>query len=310
MQRRVDHGLAGLARCAELGKRGEGVLVGKVDRGVVATATAAASATAGATLTTRGTSAASTGTASAGTLHGGLVESLLDLKQLLALLLGTGLGLLGLRRSKVVGLFLLVLGQLGPGRVVAGNLARGLGLDVELLACLRGKVLVKSHGLVLLLLGDLLGLSGGSGSSSASSVGALGLGVGLSLLLGVELLFAVLTTPALGDSLLRIDAVGLRVTVEGTASGGTTASATATAATALAVALAAGVLLLAALNDVGSALSTRSAVAGSTTALVTGTGDVALGLGGSRGGSGLGRSSLGGGDVLTVVCCSATLHKS
>lgn len=288
-----------LGSLGHLGERGEGVLVSQVDRGAVATATTAATATGSTTLATGGAAAAATGTTTATALDGGLVEGLLDLEHLLALLLGAGLGLLRLGRGKVVGLLLLVLGQLGPGRLVAGDLTGSLGLDVELLAGLGSEVLVEGHGLVLLLLGHLLGLGGGS---SGSSVGALSLGVGLGLLLGVELLLAILTTPALGDLLLRVDTVGLRVTVEGTASGrATAAAAAATTATALAVAgtAATGVLLLLALGGVSGG-SAGSAVLGGATALVAGTGDVALGLGSSSGGGGLG-GSLGGGDVLAVV---------
>lgn len=292
------------SRPGNLGERGESVLVGKVDRGVGATATTATTATAGTTLATGSTATgATTGTTTARSLNSGLVEGLLNVEQLLALLLGAGLGLLGLGRGKVVGLLLLVLGELGPGGLVAGNFTGSLGLDVELLAGLGGKVLVEGHGLVLLLLGDLLGLDGGSGSGS--SLGALSLGVSLGLLLGVELLLAVLTAPALGDSLLRVDTVGLRVTVESTATGGatggTTATTTATTATALTVAgtAATGVLLLLALDGgVSATLGAGSTVAGTTTALVAGTGDVALGLGGS----GLGGGGPGGGDVLAVVC--------
>lgn len=281
-----------------LGKRREGVLVGKVDLGVVATATATTTATASTTLATGSTTVAATGTATAATLNSGLVEGLLNLEDLLALLLGAGLGLLGLGRGEVVRLLLLVLGELGVSRVVGGNLTRSLGLDVELLASLGGEVLVEGHGLVFLLLRDLLGLSGrSSGIGSAGNSGTLSLGIGLGLLLVVELLLAVLTAPTLGDSLLRVDAVGLRVTVESTASGGTTATTTTTTATA-----GTGVLLLLALDGVSSTVGAGSTVAGTTTALVAGTGDVALGLRGSGGGSGLGGSGLGGGDVLTVVC--------
>lgn len=298
----VEGLLAGsvLASARHLGERGESVLVGKVDRGVVATATTGTTATAGTALTTGSTTVAATGTATARALNSGLVEGLLNLEDLLALLLGVGLGLLGLGRGEVVSLLLLVLGELGPGGVVGSDLTGSLGLNVELLAGLGGKVLVEGHSLVLLLLGDLLGLDGSSGGGSA--LGGLGLSVGLSLLLNVELLLAVLTAPTLGDGLLRVDTVGLRVTVEGTATGGTTATTTATTATALTVAGTAstGVLLLLALS--GGVSGAGSTVAGTTTALVAGTGDVALGLGSSSGGGGLGGGGLGGGDVLTVVC--------
>ncbi|KAI3480306.1 hypothetical protein L1887_57571 [Cichorium endivia] len=176
-----------LGSLGHLGERGEGVLVSQVDRGAVATATTAATATGSTTLATGGAAAAATGQPPRPPRWtGGLVEGLLDLEHLLALLLGAGLGLLRLGRGKVVGLLLLVLGQLGPGRLVAGDLTGSLGLDVELLAGLGSEVLVEGHGLVLLLLGHLLGLGGGE--QRAASVGALSLGVGLGLLLGVELL--------------------------------------------------------------------------------------------------------------------------
>lgn len=156
---------------AQLGKAGESGVVRKVDRGVAASSSSSTASTTGTAFAPRSTSATSALAAATATALGAgrLAEGLLDFEKLLALLLGTGLGLLRLGGGEVLGLFLFVPGQLGVGRVVSVDLSGSLGLDVELLASLGGEVFVKSHGLVFLFLfnadiASLGCLDGGVGS--------------------------------------------------------------------------------------------------------------------------------------------------
>ena len=115
--------------------------------------------------------------------HGGTEEPLL----LLLALLGDGL-----RVGKEV---LALVGRAGLGELA----------DVELLGSLGGEVLLVGLRVVLLLFLDDRSLADGSGSALG---GSFSLGVGLGEDLSLELLLAVLGTPASCLGLLRVTARG------------------------------------------------------------------------------------------------------
>lgn len=212
------------SRLRRLRQAGESARVVEADvgTGVAATsATGTTTSTTSSSLTTATAAKVTSSTTSTATAtargDGGLVEGLLDLKELLLLPLTllAGAGLLGSGVELVTARLRLddLVAEALPRARLDGTRSNGLAADDGLLGSEVGEVLVEGLGVVDLLNWGSLGGEGSSlltldGSGRRVAVGGLGLSAGVcgSVLLVLELALAVVSSPALVNVLVRVAA--------------------------------------------------------------------------------------------------------